>query len=46
MKFLPNYQNRIKRKPCEHVFSVLDEKIGLKRCLRCFMISEEGMYGY
>ena len=30
----------------DRLFEVLDEKIGLKRCIRCFMISEEGMYGY
>jgi len=41
VKFLPNYQNRIKRKPCEHVFSVLDEKIGGKGKRPRYFVTEE-----
>jgi len=43
MKFLPNYQNHGKYRPCDHVLSVLDEKNGfvIQKCIRCFRIFED-----
>ena len=42
MKFLHNYQNDWKGKPCEHVFSVIEEKRGftIQKCIRCYRIFE------
>ena len=43
MKFLPNYENRVKFRPCDHVFAVLEEKPNcvIQKCIRCYRIFEE-----
>ena len=48
MKFLKNYQNALKGKHCDHVFSILDEKQGfvIRKCIRCFRIFEYGVDDY
>ena len=48
MKFLKNYQNAWKGRPCDHVFSVLDEKHGsvYQKCIKCFRIFEDRVNEY
>jgi len=42
MKFLKNYQNTLKGRPCEHLFSVLEERRDfiIQKCIKCFKIEE------
>jgi len=42
MKFLKNYQNSLKGRYCEHIFSVLDEKRNsvIQKCIKCHRIFE------
>jgi len=48
MKFLKDYQNALKGKPCDHVFSVLDEKKDcvIQKCIKCFRIFEDRVNEY
>jgi len=42
MKFRHNFQNDWKGKFCNHVYIDLeDNRISLKKCIRCFRIFEE-----
>jgi len=43
MKFLKNYQNEWKGRPCDHVYSVVDDNYGspYQKCIKCFRIFED-----
>jgi len=48
MKYLPDLQNHIKHRPCDHIFSVLEEKHGfvIQKCIKCFQIFEDRVNEY
>jgi len=48
MKFLKNYQNLWKGRPCDHVYSVIDERYGsvYQKCIKCFRFIEDRVNEY
>jgi len=45
---LKNYQNIVKTRNCDHIFSILEEKHGfvIQKCIKCFRIFEDRVNEY
>jgi len=48
MKFLKNYENAWKGRPCDHVYSVIDDKCRAEylKCIKCFRFIKNKVVGY